>query len=628
MPLRLWYSDATGGNWQELNLVATGAARFKLEVSYAHSARLSFTLHVPQQTLPIPDRAMVIFLDTDFSSSVALPVFEGHVANIVPRSANEVEYTCFDSMHRARTEITILSGPHGLSNSIPRLVYNSKIDNDDDRAFELRHDASVGQMIEDMLTFAYNELVTLCQAAPPVTIGGDAFVASDLAVFDMIPQEKVVFESETLGVGLDRLLRFYPAYRVVFHPGQHALGRKWRLVQPTTSPAVTLTLNDFSPGGSHVLAMSLERSLEGRFTAVRIFGPQQTVVETVYQEDDSSTSSVEGGLTPLWSFQQELNFRQLGPYGPRDFIGDAGKRWQINDPAKQRISRILPHEVLITSSEFNVAGTSLLYKRCRRPTFQVTFDHGQSWWTVNGVVLDVLHGIITVPYHLHQFAPLPESSSASSTPGSLDPDEIGNYRVPDNARFTFAYFGEPLGVRYPSIGYEGTAYDLASVALERRIYDEMLAVGYETGVVATTPERLEQFGKLAREILRTTQDIVHTGGCVIEGIDYEFLRLDRRVHFAAVNADGEPNTTGWEAIGAIVSDVEYDYEERTTTLTFSSDQLGFMHKSPARLKELLKIRAQEVLTFWRSRVAMDANRQLTFDFDIEQLVVEEQGNRE
>lgn len=622
MSLRLWYSDALGAGWQELDLAAAGAARFQLEVSYAHSARLSFTLHVPQHAPPIPDRAMILFLDTNYSSSVALPVFEGHVARIAPRSSHEVEYTCLDSMHRARNEITILSGPHGEANVIPRLVYNSKIDNDDDRAFELRHDASVGRMIEDLLTFAYNELVTLCQAAPPATIGGDAFVASDLAPFDFIPQEKVVFESETLGVGLDRLLRFYPAYRVAFHPGQHALGRKWRFLQPSASPAVTLTLNDFSPDARHVLAMSLSRRLDGCFTAVRIYGPQQTVVETLYQEDDSRTSSVEGGLTKLWSFQQELNFRQLGPYGRAEFIGDAGKRWQITDPLKRRMSRILPHEVLITSSEFNVAGTSLLYKRCRRPTFQVTFDQGRNWWTVNGVTLDVLHGIISVPYHLHQFAPLPESSSASASPGSLDPDEIGNYRVPDNARFTFAYFDEPLAVRYPPSGYEGTAYDLAAVAVERRVYDEMLAVGYETGVVATTPERLRQFEKLAQEIHRTTKDVVHTGGCVIEGIDYEFLRLDRRVNFAAVDANGQTMETGWEAIGAIVSEVEYDYGEQTTTLTFSNDQIGFAHKDPDRLKDLLKIRAQEVLAIWRSRVAMDADRRLSFDFHVEPLVVE------
>jgi hypothetical protein len=626
MPLRLWHTDQTGANWRELDFAQFAVALVRLEVSYNHPARLRFRLHAPQHAEPIPDRAFVSLVDPAYNPSPAHPIFEGHVAEIVPRSANELDYVCLDPTHRARREVAILSGPHGDPRSIPRLVYNAKIDNDDDRAFEFRHDASVGQIVRDVLSFAYNELVSLCQAAPPPIVGGPAYVDADLDAFDFKPQEKVVFESELLGSGLERLLRWHPAHRIVFHPGLHPLGRKWRFIDPTASPATTLTLNDFSDGAKHVLSLSLARSLEGRFTAVRIFGPQRTRVETVYQRDDAETSSLEGGLTPLWSLQQELNFRQLGPFGRRDAVGDAGRRWRIADPAKRRLARILPYEVLISSSEFNVAGTNLLYKRTRRPTFQVTFDDGRTWWTVNGVSLDLVHGVVTVPYAVHQAADLSQSGSSASDEGSLDPDLIGAYRLPDNARFTFAYFAEPVSARYPPSGFEGTAFDVAGVAVERRLYDEMLAVGYETGVVATTAQRIEQYQRLAQRLLQTTKDVVYTGGCVLEGIDYDFLRLDRRVHFAAVDGQGRPIETGWESIGAIVTDVEYDFHERTTALTFSSDQMGFTHQDPAKLKELLRIRAQEIVSLMSTRVWMDLSRRLNWAVDVNQFIVEHGPN--
>lgn len=578
MAFTLWYSDGPGGAYAVLDQSAYACVIQTLEGSYSHPYRLTFMLHAAHHTKPIKDRSHIILVDSNYSASLALPVFEGHVWEITPKGPFEIEYICYDPTMRARNEITIMSGPHADPTVIPRLVYNSKIDNDDDRAFELRHHANVGRIIADIMTHAYNELLSNCQAAPPVMVGGDAFELTDLDPLNFVPQEKVTFESEMLGQGLDRLLNYYPHYRIVFFPGIASTLRKWRFLDVKQAPQVTLTLNKFTDTNK-VLSMSLARSIEQRFTAIKFYGPPKTVIDIAYQQDDPSTGSVvESGLTKLWTTAAEINFMNYGPLAPPAAIANCARQWQITDPDKRRLARILPHEIFVPSSEFNVAGTELLFQRTREPSFQVTFDNGNTWWPVNGFTLDCANGIVSVPYAVHIPAP----------PGSGF-----DYKVPDNARFFFAYYDVPLSARYPSSGYTGTAYSVAGLQLERRIYDEQLAVGYESGAGMSQADRTVQYERLAKSWLESTKDIIYTGVVVLQGIQYDFLRLWRRINFAAVDKNGNALTTGWESINAILTDVEYNYSDMTTTLTLASDQMEFTQQDPEQIKALLGIKALE-----------------------------------
>lgn len=574
MALHLWYQDLeeesssadSSGNptFVEMDLEANGFSMVKHQVSYSHPSMLAFRLHMPQHTRPIPMRALVVFYD-DASYSYASPNFEGHVWEIKPVESNVIEYVCYDQTMKARHEITIMSGPHGNSTVIPRLVYNAKIDNDDDYAFEVAHNAEIGEMIDDILTNAYNELYTNCFAAPAP--GGDAFVSADLTALDFIPQEKMVFESENLGSGLDRLLNQYPGRRMIFIPGSGSSERKWRFVDIKSASQVTLTLNDFST--KKVLSMSLANSIDGRFTAVKIFGPETTTVDTVYVGS--------GGLTEEWTTQEGLNFENGGPGSGG--IGDAGKKWSIADSSRQRMSRLLPEDTTIESWEFSVNGNAFMYRVVREPVLQVSFDSGTTWELVPGIQLDRQNGIITTPTPIYR-----EDASAS-----------GGYVLPDDARLTYAYYDDPLNVRYPDSGYEGTAYSVDNIDAEYKFYDEMLAVGYElNGTPVTTSARQSAYLKLAEQWLESRKDTIWTGGCVLAGIDYDFLRLQKRINFAAVDGDGGALTTGWEAINAILTDVEYDFEEDTTTLTFSSDKMDFTLTNIDQLKSMLKIRAQNI----------------------------------
>ena len=563
-----------GSGWDYLDQVANGFCRPVVQVSYSHPAIFKFRLHMAQHTTPIPLRSLIALEDTDYAEHPDQPVFLGHVWEIVPQESNVLDYTCYGVDMRARNEITIMSGDHSDSNVIPRLVYNAKIDNDDDYVFEFAHDATVGEIIEDLLTNAYSELIA--QHAAPLTGGSDAFTSSDLTPLDFKPQEKVVFESEQLGQGIDRILNYFPSYRVLFEPGYTSTTNRWRFVEPRSASQQTLTLNQFT-GSKDVLSLSLNRDITQRYTAVKIYGPQSLNFAIAYSEAVSDTEFDDPGLTNEWVLGNQTNFETNGP--GTTGVGDCGKKWSITDSSARTISRLMPEWVLLDDSQFNVNGQSYLQRRVKTPILQATWDGGDTWWTVQGITIDFQTGVIEAPFAVYKYQP-------TGSPV---------YLLPDNFRFAYAYFGDPVYVRKPSSSYEGTAYTVADMEVEQRIYDEMLAVGYEQGTPVVLATRTAQYEKLAQALLDARKDIVWTGGCTIAGIDYDFLRLQKRINFAAVDADGDSLTTGWESINAILTDVEYDYEEKLTTLTFSSDIMDFTESQMEDLKRKLKIRATRII---------------------------------
>ena len=559
MTMRMWL------NYAEVDLTAEKIADVKLQISYAHPAKLEFSIYQRQHTVPIPYNSFVIFTDTEYGGW-STPLFEGYVAEAAPTDSNEVRYTCYDATHRAGREIYVMSDSSIWSTVIPRRVYNCKIENDLDKAFEFESDATVGEILEDLLEFAYADLA-LINAAPAAIFGGAAYDPADFAAMDMKPQEKVVFEGETLRSAIDRMLSYYPQYRMLFLPGVWTGLRRWRFFDLHAAPTTTLTLNDFSTGGKHVLSMDLQRSLEGRYTAVKFYGPERTTYALAQVSDLS--------LDEGWSSQAENIFVQ---YGNTLATTDVGRKWQIADEEHRRLAKLLPADVAVPiAGGFGSVG-NLAYVNTRVPTLLVSWD-GTTYEQVPGISIDWRQGIITAPQNIYRY------NDSSATP----------YMLPTHVKFHFAYFDEPYTARYPSSGYAGLAYDHFAVSVEKKIYDESLVVGYEFGYPVTSAERVTQFESLAENIWKTTSDTVHTGAIVLASLDYSFVRLNRRINIAAVDADGATLTTGWESINAILTDVEYDFTNRVTTLQFSSDQLEFLQGDPSALKEMLKIKAMETI---------------------------------
>lgn len=556
MTMRLWI------DYTEVDLTVDKIADVKLDIGYSHPARLSFAMYQAQHTVPIAINAFVIFTDTDYGGW-STPLFEGYVAEATPADANEIRYTCYDATHRAGKEIYVMSDSSIWSTVIPRRVYNCKVENDLDKAFEFEDDATVGEILEDLLEYAYADLA-LINAAPAAIFGGAAYESTDFSAMTMKPQEKVVFESETIRSALDRMLSYYPQYRMLFLPGVwHGL-RKWRFYDVYAAPEETLTLNSFT-GARNVLSLDIQRSLEGRFTAVKFFGPERTTAATAQLSDTS--------LTKGWSTQAENIFTQ---YGNTLATTDVGRKWQITDPAKRRLAKLLPTEVAVPiAGGFGSIG-NLAYVQTRTPTLLVSWD-GSTYEQVQGVTIDWRQGIITVPQNIHRY------NDGAALP----------YVLPTHVKFYYAYYDTPYTARYPSSGYAGLAYDHFGISVEKKIYDESLVVGYEFGYPVTSTERTAQFEELAENIWKTTSNTIHTGAIVLDRLDYSFVRLNRRINIAAVDEDGNALTTGWESIRAILTDVEYDFTNRITTLTLSSDDLEFLQGDPEALKEILKIRAME-----------------------------------
>lgn len=587
-----------GSTWDAFDLDAYGFAKPVVDIGYG-PAKFTFLIHAAQHTQPIPLRTLVSFEDDDYSGDPDRPVFLGHVYQIVPQGSNELQYVCYDVTMRARNEITILSGPHGDSTSIPRLVYNTKIDNDDDYVFSVALDSEVGEIIEDILTNAYNELLTNCSAAP-LTGGADAFDSSDLSPLDFEPQDKIVFESEQLGQGIDRLLgEHYPNYRMIFEPGFTASLNKWRFVDPTAGDQVTLTLNEFG-SNKHVMSFTITPEIGQRYTAVKIYGPQAITTATV------SVSG--GGLTEDWNGTQESNFLASGPALGAASVGNCARKWQITDTTKRNMARYLPDEELVDDAQYSINGESYLERRIREPTLQVTWDD-TNWYTIGGIKIDYRTGEIEAPIAIYRY----------------EPDGSPVYEIPSDVRLIYAYFGSPVTVRKPASGYEGTAYDDAGMEVEERIYDEMLAVGYEKGTPVVLATRTAQYEKLAQSRLDGRKDIVWAGGCTLAGIDYDFILLQKLISFAAVDGDGDTITTGWESIDAILTNVEYDYEQDLTTLTFSSDVLAFMNVDVADLKRRLKIHALQTLRITNTFLD-SANGQITTGVQFRNLLVDFESN--
>jgi hypothetical protein len=580
MTLRMQTYDSGTSTWNDVDLEAQKISDFKLQIGYSHPSTLSFTIYQPQQSTPIPPYKLLRFWDegandadgTAFSASN--PTFIGYAEVVNPGDdSNKIEYQCYDPTARAANQVQIMSTAwtdattEGLG-AVPRLVYNSNIDNDDDYAFCRDFGLTVGQIIANLLDDALPRLREL--AAAPV--GDIAYVAADLTNMNYEPQEKIVFMSEGIRSGIMRIMNDWePQYRMLFSPKTV----QWRFGDITASTTTTRTLNDFT-AAHPILQFQLNRNLEGRYTAVKFYGPEALENRTVTLSG-GGLIDVDGNAGPT-----------LETYGAGLTV-NGKSNWRIADSTRRRIGRILPQEILVNTPEFRWAPNAWTFYTTpsRAPTFEARWNNTSAghdiWSTIAGWYYDRTTGTITFgSSYVYRY---------NNNPAPGDP----HYENPVDVRFIYPSFIDPLSVRVPSTGYEGTAYTDYGLGNELRIYDEMLAVGFEYGTAVTSATRLAKFQVLAQKILNTKKDVLHTGGMTLEGMDYEFHGLGRRVNVDGVDGDGVSMTTGWESINAIVTDVEYDYEQQVTTIQFSTDQTELTGFDPERIKTALKIGAASLV---------------------------------
>lgn len=585
--------------YSAVDLAALPAGNGKLSLGYSHPAQLTFDVIAPEHTSPIERLAHIILWDDAGTladgvtvQSESAPLFEGFVEVVAPGGdSNKVNLTAYDPTYRVQKEIAVMSlpweagigaaSPLPAANAVPRLVINCKNDADDDYAFERGHDGTVGNMISVLLEDAQEPL--WWRNACPTDTGASALpvVPADVDAMTFKPQEKLVWESEPLRSGLSRLERYEPRFRLLFEPG----ARLWRWFNITAAPQVTLRLND--PSVSHpVLSLSLSPSFDSAFTALKLYGPPTTVTEEFVWYHPSRaptipspipvgyTGYVGNTLAPSGTvILQTIGLDEIVSYNT----------WTIINDAKKRGARNLPEWHAVEVGGTTSPKIAFEWLPVKKPTLLLTWDD-VTWTACAGVWFDINGGSAkfngTSPY-----------THATDIRGQGIGISGQAYFPPIGVKLVWAYYAAPLSVRVPTTGFEGTAFSVAGLALQKDVYDESIAVGYEYGTAVTSVTRLAQMTLLAQSQLDKHKDVKWVGGCVLDGIDWSWQSLNRRVNFEAADGSGGITAAGWDAIKAYVTDVEYDFAEQTTTLTFSSDEAELIGEDVALMKEKLKIKA-------------------------------------
>lgn len=578
MTLRMQYQDTAGGAFTDVDLTAQRVSLKTLLISDSHAMQLMFSAYQAQHTLPFGLRKFIKLWDDTGTTpdgaaqSASNPLFEGWIWEAQPAESNRIDYVAYDPSQLAGSEIPVMSTvwnpspggstpPYPASAAVPRLIFNNAISNDVDAAFSRADGQSVANIIQTILDDAIEPL-RWYNAAPAV---GSAYINSEMDNYTYVPQEKVVFTNQSIRSALDSVTQSnYPEYAFLWTPGT----RLWHWYSRFSASPVTLTLND--PHASNVvLSMELHRSLDGRYPAVEFYGPEVAGPVAIF-------STLDGSLAPIGSYTQLETYVDSGGIGTVDVYS----AYQIVDPTKRRGARLLPTTYLVRDDAYHWVGT-------RSPVLEFSFDGGDTWRACESIWFDWQNGIAYFPDGVWIYF---------WSDHELEPGSSRHYWTPNAYRLVWAPYGNPITVRYPASGYEGTSYTVAGQKSELRIYDEMLAVGYNRiGIPVTTASRVAQYQELARSIHVTKKDIIYTGGCMLEGLRYDFCRLNTCINLAAVDEDGNALTTGWESLNIQLTDTEYNFEDQTTTLTFSSEALIALGDNQDLLKNRLQVGPVQVI---------------------------------
>jgi len=589
MSLHMQIQTAFFGAYSNVDLVANQVAKVVYRASYGHPTMLSWVMYQPQQTMPLGLRNFIRFWDdagtlNGSGQGSGNPLFEGFIEDIQPADSNLLTYVAYDPTYETTRNVTVmnLAYPQGTvpttppvdaSGAFPRLVFNATIDNDDDYAFCYSFKQTIAQQIWAIFNNCYQPLYWYNAAPGDGSSAGNGtpYVVSDLFTgsgggsansgIDYVPQEKEVFESESVRSAVDRLLRYAPQFRMMWYPG----ARKWRIFDITASGSTTLTLNQHNAGsGPEVLSFDVKRSLDNRYTAVRFYGPEVATYTEAKVSDGSLTQ-----FTDFSVILQNTATSCCTVYGVH--------KWQITDPTKRSVARLLQTPIYVNVGDFSLILT-------RSPTLQAYWPQTSAanfpgWRLIIGWILDAFNGII---------------DTGQSCVYRYNPYAVGgevNFEIPTDVKFAYGLPTNPLQVRYPTTGFQGTAYSVANLTNELKLYDEMLAIGYEWNNPVTSAARLAQYAALANYELNLRQDIYYAGGAVLDGLQYQFALLNQKINIASTDGSGGTKTTGWENIGAFLTDCEIDFENQLTTLTFGSDHLELLGLDVEEEKKRLKIRA-------------------------------------
>jgi len=588
--LRISQWDFVNEEWDALDLTTLGIADVKVKRSNSHPAILTFTMTAANYKLPLSYQTVLAVWDegADHADGVTAqsadyPLFEGWVEVITPGSeSNEVSITAYDPSWRA-ARLSLMNLPWDNATtpdpaSSPLITYNATNDASVEYALARAVAFTVGEIIEQVM----DDHVLPLQAIFAAPAAGTPYDSTEIDALASEPQSTVTAQTECFAAFCERLLAAHdPAIRMFLEPGT----RKWRFQNMKEAPEVTITLNDPSNPTGMVLAADIQRSADGRYGAVEIYGPPtREWAEATYTPAGPNTLDLTGTATVGTS--------------PEEF--NCWYEFQVVDPDFTRMVNRGPYPITvpgptIVSSKSDGSIPSAVipsYTTTHWATFIATFQDNDGGSdqpaSFSGWICDARSGIVS-------FGNVTNKTCVCR----FNPTGTPKIETPESVTFLYPRLAPPLKVRVPESGFEGTAYTVGGLENTYRVYDETLAVGYENGNPVGSATREARFEEYAAQLLEQKKDLIYAGPITLEGMAYEFALLNRRVNLEALDDDGDPITDEWtwDTIGALVSDVEYDFKEGTTTISFSSDQLEALSMSQDEMKARLKIRPAEKV-FW------------------------------
>lgn len=593
--------------WEDLTLDDTYHS-FRYQASYTSPTRLSFVVEADSHTIPLDYEDFIRFWDDDgllpdgvTSQSSSHPIFEGFVEEVTPGSdPTGVNVVAYDPTYRAGRKSLVMSSaavaavdpddfPVDGEASFPRAVWNCPDTNDPDYSFSLGQDQALGQIVQQILDNGLLPFKHLGAAK-----GSDSHCYIDADTGSLVtgawdgnltfkPEEKIVATAESPRSLIERLLQQHePTFRLFWEPGS----RRWRLHKLTSSTEVDITVNDPTEPAP-VIACEIRRSAEGRYSAVKIYGPQGVEWKTAVWNGPGSSSGntlepTDGSTYDIgtvgeieqcyWSFTiTDPDFNRIGMKGPEPIsVPGVYGGWV-------KASGDIITQIITTSVQTEFPALVVEYGAGNERTQRIAF-------------LDRRNGVVEI--------------DAGTCLFLWDDDAVGNrYVVPTKVTLHYPNLTDPITVRSPDDGsYAGTVFSVGGIESEYKEYNESLAVDYRYGVPVTTETRVARMQLYADRLLQERKDLVHSGGIRFHGLDYRFAWLDSRVNVGALGENGSDIVTGWESIGAWVTDVEIDYSDMTTSITMHSDQMELLGVDPEELKTRLGIRPATWQFFWNWQV--------------------------
>lgn len=511
--------------------------------------------------------------------------------------SEHVRYVCVGWRALAQHVDVQRFGPdEAAPNTFPERIYNAPDDDPDKIYRALGPSATVGAILTNLFDSFLTSLRNEGACHPSTT----PYVAGDLSVLTFVPGKLVLngmnFEQAVVAV----LREQGPAWS--FWVDTTGVWRFYDTRTVATSSTVTI--------GSDVKRSRLNRSLRGKYTAVKVVGRRgrgKEILPGVVGMGVDEYATLLSGVTPLWNGFDELQWTLKKGEGIReqgivssviapDFFTITGRTWASN----QFINGFAIFPRLSYVQRFNIIGNTA-------DTFQIAAPGITSGSQAGNPVILFGPTKYSDVYRLFQITDPTKRDVLVESLGGMDccPQVVAVLRDED---------GNVVGTQYVNIRLEGdgkfrTEWPLfKSASNGREIGDSIthpdwkLVFCYQnsndsnitvrfpstlfSGLAAAAPYNVEReltvavdefqdqslsvlaaFGTLATEIHKITSTVGASGEVVLQDLDWTYLDPRRRISIAHTGVE----TTGLESLQASMAGATFDFLTGLTSIQVSDD---------------------------------------------------------